>query len=1303
LKKRILALFIVLLLTGVTVALKILSSPLVDNYLRTVLVEQAEENLGVRLKLGSLERNTLLTRITLTDVVLADLRGEGGEIKARRLSVRLDPLATFRGTIAIKDLALEGIDILVIRDDKGNVSVDPLFPFWERQQEKPVKPVQAVRLDVGNVTLIDVNLAYVDQPAGFDVRLEKVLIQLKRRRFGPADHRDMLLTARGGDLAWRAFPAGKAVTINSIKADVNYTGRTLEVHDLAVSSGPIDIKLAGSLPFDPTAEMAGDVNVAVNLDRLPWLIGGGRGTVEISGDAAGSLEAPAFTGKVSGKGVSVAGRTFKSLAANVFIDQDGGELANGTMNYREKELDVEMAVSFVRGLPFTAAVGIKDYPFQYLLEEIGGYDGEARGAVSARCELGGRLTGLGEESSVSAALTGKALVPVLAGDPRPMDFSLAGNYQRGEFVIDELGASSKTLTLQADGRLGPGGPSVSMQLEEKDLGSWLGGVRSTGTARISGELGGTWSAPSGEYRVAVEGVSWKGYSVEEVEAQLEVGADGLNLPLLTLRLGSSSAAMQGYVPWDTEAEDMFWIIELKGGDLADLLSAAGSTLDIQGLVTTHLAVSGRGQEISAGGDVELTDLVIYGEKFDLVAAEALANTERVSFSLLEIVKDGRKVTGTGSLSEEGFEVDLATVDPLNLDGMSFLKDIRVFLGGDINLRVKGSSSYDLKKVQATAMAQWDSITFEGRPWHGGSGSFQLNDRLLTGDGSLLDDAFSAQVAVELVPGLPFSGTISTPDRASVQDINDFIGINIPGDIVSGSLAAAADARGLLTAVKGTVVEGVIENAAFSVKGLPFESSAPVDFRFVGAEGIKFSELRLKNREAELKGPLRIGPAAALEGRISGEIDLTGFSFLDPTVDSFEGLAGLDLKVSGKITDPLLRGFLETDGVNCVARLPFPLKVTSLTGRAEVVGDRLHFDRLRGRANGGSLVMEGDIFFSGLKPSKGDLTWTGESVTIDYPEGLSTVNRANVSMRFADKKGVVRGALSMDEGKYERDVDIDNLIAIIGERKDFYAESDEVSSRDPGNGDWLALDIQMKTVEPLDVDIRLLKGQASGNLHLQGTAARPVLVGRFEMEEGSIDYRGHSFDVNYGTVGFFDPEIIEPRFNFTGRTEINGLDREGQVRDYSVDLLAEGVPRKFKLDLISSPPLSEVDILSLLTWGAVGEQAFATRGGLTATEATLLLTREFKGQLESGVERLTGFDRFVIDPTAISSSGERTTRIQVDKKLGDNMSLTYSTPILSSEEQEVTLRYRISNNLSLIGEQKGESDYGLDLDFQFEIP
>ena len=114
-KRRILAFFIVLILAGITVGMKVAANPAVDRWLRNSIVEQAEKHLGVNVQLGKLERNIILTRITLTDVTLRDLKGSGNSISVSRLAVAIDPYAFFRGKIVIKDLKLEGMFLDIVR------------------------------------------------------------------------------------------------------------------------------------------------------------------------------------------------------------------------------------------------------------------------------------------------------------------------------------------------------------------------------------------------------------------------------------------------------------------------------------------------------------------------------------------------------------------------------------------------------------------------------------------------------------------------------------------------------------------------------------------------------------------------------------------------------------------------------------------------------------------------------------------------------------------------------------------------------------------------------------------------------------------------------------------------------------------------------------------------------------------------------------------------------------------------------------------------------------------------------------
>ena len=208
-KRRILAFFIVVVLTGATVGVKLASSPEVDRWLRRMIVQQAEKHLGVHVSLGEIERNLFLTKISLSDVTLRDLKGSGKSITAVRMTVHLDPYAFIRGTVAVRNLRMEGLFLEVRRSLEGEILIEPLFPFWQSSAKGDGK-VTPLRFSLGDVSLLNVGLSFTDVQAGFKVQLEDVNILLSRSRFDPPDYRSISLRAKSGKLNWKAFPKGKA-------------------------------------------------------------------------------------------------------------------------------------------------------------------------------------------------------------------------------------------------------------------------------------------------------------------------------------------------------------------------------------------------------------------------------------------------------------------------------------------------------------------------------------------------------------------------------------------------------------------------------------------------------------------------------------------------------------------------------------------------------------------------------------------------------------------------------------------------------------------------------------------------------------------------------------------------------------------------------------------------------------------------------------------------------------------------------------------------------------------------------------
>jgi len=1300
LKRRILAFLVVLVLAGFTVGMKIASHPAVDRWLRNTIVEQARKHLGVHVQLGSLERNLTLTHITLTNVTLRDLKGTGNSISVSRLVVAIDPYAFFRGKIVLEDLRLEGMYLDVVRHGDGTIAVDPLFPFWQTQPTERRKKAK-LGLDVGNVTFLNVDLSYRDIPAGARVKLDGVAIVLARNRYDPPGRRTINIRAKQGELTWRAFPEGRTVDIRSLSGVFALTPDDLRISKLALNTGPLTLELAGRLPFKRGGVLSGDLSASLDIDKLPWLIPDSGGRLSLAGKVQGDLSRPSLRGTLSGTDVLVAGRLVNRINADLYVDPQGCTLRNGKVLYKDESLYPEVDLSFKRFLPFSMRVRTEKYPLRKILEEVGGAMDSANGYVSADLLVNGQIAG----GASTIAMNGDLGVPVGPSALRTLDFDLSGRYEHASLKDLRFSSRSGNLKIDLKGTLSPEGPRLDLSLKDGDLTEWneVPALKDLGGSLVlKGTLRGDWHNIESGFDLDFLNPSWNRFSGDLLQAHVDVNRSGLELPMLTLKAGSCVLVGRASLPLK-EGKKKPWVdVGVTDGRIEDLLKAAGLDLDATGEVGGSLYASSTGSGWEGKGQLTLRSGRVLAEPFDEITLDGNYARHVFSFEKVDLIKDGRRLEGTGTLKGGEYSVKLHTLDPVLLEGVQYLNILHVPLGGEISLSGEASGRLDGSGLRARTDLSWDQITYEGRTWRSGKGTFLFNGPEIEAKADLLDGELSAVATVDLRGQFPFSGVIFTPSTIDRSGINDFIGVGIPADVVSGTITVRAEATGILANVMKTRVEGTITNADVTINGMRFTSKDEVPFDYYSETGIRFVKMPLRSGGSVIDGTLRIAPDAGITGTVDGTIDLEGLTFLKPTVDSFSGRAVTQLKVTGTLSEPVLNGSIELSGTQCVAHLPFDLPVSDLEGKLEIVGNRLHIGEIRGKPEGGNLWMSGDLYMSGFKPVQGSLTWRAEAVPIRYPAGLETVNRADLGLKFSDGRGFLRGTINMDQGTYTREVDIDNLIALIGEGNGSKTEQSKENGESLA-GNWLSLDVEMITASPLVVDIKLVRGEASGNLHLRGTASAPQLTGRLEMTEGSLEYRGHVFEVTSGSVGFLNARSIEPSFDFSGRTEVTGFDRDGVVTDYTVELIANGVPEKFNLDLVSSPALSEADIASLLTWGAVGEQAFASRAGLSATEATLLLTRELKGKLETEVERVTGFDRFTINPSSISSSGERTTRIQVDKKLSEKFYLTYSTPILASEEQEVLVKYRITRSLSLVGEQLGERDYGLDLDFQFEIP
>ncbi|MBP1608840.1 MAG: hypothetical protein H6Q04_1075, partial [Acidobacteria bacterium] len=182
------------------------------------------------------------------------------------------------------------------------------------------------------------------------------------------------------------------------------------------------------------------------------------------------------------------------------------------------------------------------------------------------------------------------------------------------------------------------------------------------------------------------------------------------------------------------------------------------------------------------------------------------------------------------------------------------------------------------------------------------------------------------------------------------------------------------------------------------------------------------------------------------------------------------------------------------------------------------------------------------------------------------------------------------------------------------------------------------------------------------------------------------------------------EIIHARADFLNRSQIIPLlevRAEADVEGYRLVLYVNGDLANLKVNMTSDPPLSTVDIVSLLTTGKsprAGNESARSESEIAGVSAASILSENLTGVMSKRVQRIFGLQSFRVDPFLTGAGNDPTARVTIAQRLSNNVTVTYSRNLSTNEEQIVVLEYDINRNLSVIASRDQNGKYGLDFRF-----
>ncbi len=791
------------------------------------------------------------------------------------------------------------------------------------------------------------------------------------------------------------------------------------------------------------------------------------------------------------------------------------------------------------------------------------------------------------------------------------------------------------------------------------------------------------------------GVEAPGLVADRLNGSLRLTPDGLDDLRLEATRQQGALMVLGAIPFGDSG---------GGGDAADAGTGAASgfhlTIDaaswpgderlavwlpfelpLSGPVSGHLQLAGDPDALSGSAHLEVEPATVGDLELDLVIAELRFDPETVTVDRAVLRSGGGELTVGGTVAIAGGALDLHAEAPdLDLDAEPFASALPGDVSGHVALSADARGTLDRPEV--TAVVTGTGLVLAGYEV-GGDGSARLTV-------SWRDETLSVEGGIPEVLAISGGGPLTT-ERADLElhlesdrlgDAVRALAPRVP-DSFQGGFSGTLTVSGDFAHPEDLLVRLQAPELNLSLEGHSLQAVEPVVLRATG-DGIAVDSLFVREEDGSselfVQGSVSFDGEMPIDLRTQGSISTAWVKLLLPDLD-VEGTFDLLATVGGTLSAPRINGQGELrDGEVIVP--DFPQAFENLDAVVLFYPDQIVLDRFQGDVGGGSVRASGRLSLYGDQGPDYRFQASAQNVTLRFPEGIWFRSDAALNLQSTPDGRLVRGTVTLDRAFYVQDIETSLLQilsrALRSERLQV-ADIDEVSA-----STQLSLSVQAPGTLRVRNNLADLRGSA--DLTVRGTAARPVVFGTIEFDPGgTLVYQDTRFEVERARLTFANPARIEPVIDLVASAEI---------REYDVSLDLSGKVDNLQVHVASDPPLSDLDVLSLLATGQAparsglgttreADQGFSA-GGFLAGQAASAVTER--------VGTLFGFDRFRITPPEGGAGGAGVT---VGKRLSKDVVVTYTERSATAEESLLRVEWQVDQHLTLVFSSSDKNAFRVD--------
>ena len=379
----------------------------------------------------------------------------------------------------------------------------------------------------------------------------------------------------------------------------------------------------------------------------------------------------------------------------------------------------------------------------------------------------------------------------------------------------------------------------------------------------------------------------------------------------------------------------------------------------------------------------------------------------------------------------------------------------------------------------------------------------------------------------------------------------------------------------------------------------------------------------------------------------------------PALQRIDGNMAIDVNVAGTIATPTFSG--AADMTINAARFATPTlpALTNFNARLVFDGDSLNFPQFRGELAGGAFSVAGQITFPKLTEPALNLQLRADSALVARNDDLTARVDADIRVNGPYNAASVVGNVAITNSQFLKNIDL-IPIGVPGRPPPGPkppAATPDLSFPNPPLRDW-TFDVSVKTKDPFMIRGNLANGGAIVDMKLSGTGLEPRIDGSVRLQNVEATLPFSRLEINQGFLYFNPDDPFNP-----------GLDLQGTslIRDYTIRVYVYGTANSPEAVFTSEPPLPQEEIISLLATGTTREELMSG-GNVLAGRALMLLGQQLYQK--------------------VFKKGQRTTTNSVF----DRLDLDVGTVDPRTGQQTATARYRVSDQVRVIGEIGVQGDF-----------